>query len=98
MSRLVGTRDGLSAERAYVWRTLPRGVLRGLGDAVRGDWSGLGRAWAIVSALAVTGASYALGAVQQRLRPVSVDHSIVAIEPARRVSSGDETPAGAASA
>ncbi len=81
MSSLVGTRDGLSAERAYVFRTLPRGVLRGLFDTLRGDWAGLTRAWAIVSALAVTGASYSLGVVQQRVKPEVGDYSIVPIKP-----------------
>lgn len=90
MGSLVGSRDGLSAERAYVSRTLPRGVLRGLADTVRGDWSGLARSWAIVSALAVTGANYAAGAVHQRLRPVSGDYGIVPIAPIRRSEAGHE--------
>jgi glycosyltransferase involved in cell wall biosynthesis len=84
MNRLVGTHHGLSAERAYVSKTLPRGVLRGLFDAVRGDRWGLSRAWAIVPGLAVTAANYAIGIVQQHLKPASVDHEIVPIEPVPR--------------
>jgi GT2 family glycosyltransferase len=62
MSRLVGVGDGLSSERTYVVRTLPRGVLTGLLDAgLRADAAGLGRAAAIVGGLVVTAAGYAHG-------------------------------------
>jgi GT2 family glycosyltransferase len=58
----VGRSDSLSSERAHVMRTLPRGVIRGLADALRrGDAGGLGRAVAIVSGLALTIAGYARG-------------------------------------
>ncbi|MEV4252763.1 glycosyltransferase family 2 protein [Spirillospora sp. NPDC049652] len=57
----VGTRDGLASERAHALRALPRGVLRGLGDACRGDLAGLGRASAITVGLAWTAWGYALG-------------------------------------
>ena len=58
----VGTSDSLSSERAHVLRTLPRGVIRGLADALRlGDAGGLARAVAIVSGLALTIAGYARG-------------------------------------
>jgi glycosyltransferase involved in cell wall biosynthesis/GT2 family glycosyltransferase len=59
LARLVGSRSGLSAERAYVRRTLPLGALRGLGDAVRGDGAGLRRAAAIAWGLASTSWGYA---------------------------------------
>ncbi|HKB31240.1 MAG TPA: glycosyltransferase family 2 protein, partial [Streptosporangiaceae bacterium] len=36
----VGVGDGLSSERRYVTRTLPRGVARGVADACRGRGSG----------------------------------------------------------
>ncbi|MFF5208978.1 glycosyltransferase family 2 protein [Streptosporangium sp. NPDC000396] len=57
----VGAGDGLSSERAYVVRTLPLGVLRGVGDALRGDLPGLGRASAIVVGLAWTTWGYLMG-------------------------------------
>jgi hypothetical protein len=63
----VGSRDGLAAERTYTSRTLPMGVLAGLGAAVRGDLSGLGRAGAIVAGLAITVAGYGRGSLA-RLR------------------------------
>jgi GT2 family glycosyltransferase len=63
VARLVGAGDGLSAERGYTLRTLPRGVARGLADtALRGDLAGLARAGAIAGGLAATTAGYALGA------------------------------------
>lgn len=57
----VGSADGLSAERGYTTRTLPLGVVKGLGDVIRGDLGGLGRAAAIVAGLSVTVAGYAVG-------------------------------------
>jgi len=61
VTRSVGAGDGLSSERSYTFRTLPLGVLRGLGDAVRGDPAGLGRAAAIVTGLAWTTWGYIVG-------------------------------------
>jgi len=60
---LVGTKDGLSAERAHTMRVLPRGVKAGLVDARRGDRAGLLRAGSIVAGLAWTTAGYARGRV-----------------------------------
>ncbi len=54
----VGSEDGLAAERAYVTRTLPLGVVKGLADCCRGHIGGLGRATAIITGLAVTAAGY----------------------------------------
>jgi glycosyltransferase involved in cell wall biosynthesis len=54
----VGSGDGLSAERAYATRTLPLGVLRGIGDLFRGRPSGLGRAGAIIAGLGMTAFGY----------------------------------------
>jgi glucosyl-dolichyl phosphate glucuronosyltransferase len=61
VTRSVGVRDGLSAERSYSSRTLPAGAARGLADAVRGDFGGLGRAAAIVAGLGAAGAGYCAG-------------------------------------
>ena len=59
ISRFVGTRDALASERAYTFRTLPQGFMRGLGDALfRGDLTGLARAGAILAGLAITTAGY----------------------------------------
>lgn len=76
VTRCVGTSDGLSSERHYVLRTLPAGVARGMGDALRrGDPSGLGRGTAIAAGLALTSAGYLAGVLAQRLptsRPLAV--------------------------
>ena len=61
VTRSVGANDGLSSERHYTTKTLPRGVVRGLGDALRGDASGVGRAGAIIAGLATVTAGYAFG-------------------------------------
>lgn len=58
LTGMVGSEDGLSSERSYVRSTLPRGVLRDLGAALRGDAGGLGRAAMIVVGLAATSVDY----------------------------------------
>jgi glycosyltransferase involved in cell wall biosynthesis len=77
----VGHGAGLSAERAYVTRTLPLGVLRGIAGPVRGDVAGVARAAAIVTGLGATAAGYLAGRRQVRRsaqrgvdrRPVDLD-------------------------
>lgn len=68
VTRRVGRGDGLAAERRYTSRTLPRGVALGVGDALRGDASGLGRAGAIIVGLATVTAGYAIGSLRTRSR------------------------------
>lgn len=59
--KAIGASDGLAAEQAYVTRTLPGGVIRGLADAiVRSDAGGLLRAAGIVAGLAFTAAGYSM--------------------------------------
>jgi GT2 family glycosyltransferase len=62
----VGHDQGLASERTYATRTLPLGVLRGLGDALRGDLSGLRRAGAIVAGLGITTAGFVRGTIARR--------------------------------
>jgi hypothetical protein len=66
LARQAGAGPSLATERAYVRRTLPAGMARGLGDAGRGDLHGLLRAGAIVTGLAATAAGYLLGALAPR--------------------------------
>jgi GT2 family glycosyltransferase len=67
LARQVGQTHGLSTERAYTLRTLPQGVLRGIGDTLlRRDPGGLLRAAAIVAGLGITAAGYLAGVVSQR--------------------------------
>lgn len=61
VTRSVGTQDGLASERAHALKTLPRGAARGLGDALRGEAAGLGRAVAITVGLTWTAWGYAIG-------------------------------------
>jgi GT2 family glycosyltransferase len=63
VTALVGADDALSSERGYVSRTLPRGVLGGIRDGLKGDLTGLVRAGVILSGLAVTTAGYMRGRV-----------------------------------
>ncbi|MCW2878231.1 MAG: glycosyl transferase family 2 [Sphaerisporangium sp.] len=68
VAQSVGAGDGLSSERAHALKTLPAGVLRGVGDALRGDLAGLARAGAIVIGLAWTTWGYAVGSARLRMR------------------------------
>ena len=68
VARSVGAGDGLSSERAHAMKTLPAGALRGVGDALRGDLTGLARAGAIVAGLAWTTWGYAVGSARLRVR------------------------------
>ena len=78
VSRLVGAQDGLSSERSYTFKTLPRGALRGLKDAfVRGKWSGFGRAVAIILGLGFTTAGYLAGRLmllRNKNRPIAAQN------------------------
>ncbi|MCU1356229.1 MAG: glycosyl transferase family 2 [Acidimicrobiales bacterium] len=58
VSRLVGATDGLSSERAYATRTLPLGVVRGLGRLAGLDAAGGAQAASVVVGLALVGTSY----------------------------------------
>ena len=57
----VGRTDGLATERTYVSHTLTRGVLRGFGEAMRGDFGGIQRSCAIAVGLLVTALGYVRG-------------------------------------
>jgi glucosyl-dolichyl phosphate glucuronosyltransferase len=64
----VGGADGLSSERHYATRTLPKGIAHGVTDLLRGDLWGAGRAGAIVAGLAGATAGYVIGSILRRTR------------------------------
>lgn len=61
LARLVGTQQGLAAERAYASRTLPLGVLRHTSALLRGQPAGPLRAAVIVIGLVTTAFGYLSG-------------------------------------
>ncbi|MGO4684337.1 glycosyltransferase family 2 protein [Hyphomicrobium sp. 2TAF46] len=69
LAALATSAHALADERRYTLRTLPRGVLRGLGDALRGDVTGILRAMAIVSGFTATALGYLSGKQALRGRP-----------------------------
>lgn len=78
----AGAGDKLGAERAYVTRTLPAGVFRGLMDMVtRLDPSGPMRAFTIVAGLMFTTAAYLAAKFSRHVGPfrpikiVDIDHT-----------------------
>ena len=72
----VGARAGLASERTYVSRTLPQGVWRELGLAVRGDLWGAVRATAIVAGLSTTAAGYLYGKARRHNGSSSEDGGV----------------------
>jgi glucosyl-dolichyl phosphate glucuronosyltransferase len=69
LTRRAGSGAALSSERHYVFSTLPRGVLDGLGDGFRGDTGGFARAAMILAGLSVTAAGFVLGLGSYRASP-----------------------------
>ncbi|GHH67019.1 glycosyl transferase family 2 [Streptosporangium violaceochromogenes] len=67
VAQSVGAGDGLSSERAHALKALPLGALRGVGEALRGDVSGLARAGAIVVGLAWTAWGYLVGSLRLKV-------------------------------
>lgn len=64
VAQKAGAKDGLSTERTYTMKTLPTGILAGIGDAFKGDFSGLGRSFAIVLGLFMTTWGYTYGKIK----------------------------------
>lgn len=64
----VGTDQGLASEWSYSMVTLPKGVLRGLGRALRGDLTGLLTSGAIIIGLAYTTVGYVGATASRRWR------------------------------
>ncbi len=73
VSQFVGQRDSLASELRYTLKTLPKGALRGIGDTLRGDLSGLGRSFAIVSGLALTVAGVGVGLLSVLFKATSIN-------------------------
>jgi O-antigen biosynthesis protein len=70
VSSLVGSGDGLAAERAHVARALPRELLETVVLALRGRPGALGRAVHIVAGSALAVAGLARGTVEFRRHPL----------------------------
>ncbi len=71
----VGGRDGLAAERFYTARILPRGFVRGMTAALRGDAAGLARSASIAVGLTATVVGYLIGEVALRRSPTPTGDS-----------------------
>ncbi|MEM9635020.1 MAG: glycosyltransferase family 2 protein [Pseudomonadota bacterium] len=59
LARLPNSDHALTTEKSYSLKTLPIGFFRNLGETLRGDVSGVIRAFAIVAGFTATTASYA---------------------------------------
>ncbi|AQA02547.1 family 2 glycosyl transferase [Mycobacterium sp. MS1601] len=63
VTRSVGVTDGLAAERSYTARTLTRGVVKGVAEALHGDRAGIERSGAISVGFFSAAAGYVRGGV-----------------------------------
>lgn len=68
VSKLAGSDAALASERTYVRKVLPSGVLRGLGETLRGRPAGLARSIAIVEGLAITAVHYLVARIADARR------------------------------
>jgi glycosyltransferase involved in cell wall biosynthesis len=66
LARQVGAGRGLESERRYLRATIPRGIGKGLRDALGGDPWGAARAGAIALGIAAAGCGYALASLRSR--------------------------------
>ncbi len=64
ISHINGREAGLSSERTYTFHALPAGVLRGLNDALHGDFSGTTRSTAITLGFLTTLFGYMVGTLK----------------------------------
>ncbi len=63
LARLVGAQQGLSSERRQIIHVLPRGILRGLADALHGDPYGPMRSAMIVFGVLATATGFLAGSL-----------------------------------
>jgi glucosyl-dolichyl phosphate glucuronosyltransferase len=90
LAKLRPSRETLSPERTYIMNDLPRGVFKGLGEAVlHGDFSGLGRAGAIIAGLGSAAAGYFIGSLHMLARGRGTQ---VAEQPDDVLVGGNEQP------
>jgi glucosyl-dolichyl phosphate glucuronosyltransferase len=76
IAQFVGANSALASERTYTLKTLPKGVLAGVGDACRGDFAGLLRAGAIAAGLGFTAVGYLKGVVTRELQQRLGEHKL----------------------
>jgi GT2 family glycosyltransferase len=80
VSREVGASNALASEKAYTFRTLPRGVLKGIADTCLSlDLAGIARAGAIILGLVITTTGYLsalLTGPEHKVRAGHQDHSL----------------------
>jgi glycosyltransferase involved in cell wall biosynthesis len=60
LAAMEGARTSTSVERSYARTVLPKAALRGLGEAMRGDFAGVARSAAIVAGFGATAAGFVL--------------------------------------
>jgi GT2 family glycosyltransferase len=75
VARWVGRTDALEAERRYVTRTLPRGVIRGVAAIGRGRVTGLLSAAAITAGVGAACVGYASASLPRRGQHASPDRT-----------------------
>jgi glycosyltransferase involved in cell wall biosynthesis len=98
LAALVGTRRSTSTERGYVRRVAPAGVARNLGQVLKGDMGGFGRAAAIAAGLGAAAAGLTAAATDTLRRrrhtaaPAPADSDSAAAGSSAGLSSVDGHP------
>jgi glucosyl-dolichyl phosphate glucuronosyltransferase len=74
LTKLHGTQKGLSSEKAYTFKVLPKGVIHSLADVLlHGELAGFACAGAIIVGLATTAIGYFVGSISSRTSVLSSD-------------------------
>lgn len=85
LTRLVGSAQGLSSERAHAFQTLPVGALREIaGGIAQRDGARIARSAAIAVGLAVTTAGYVAELARPSSEPDAQSEAIAAVDPSTR--------------
>jgi GT2 family glycosyltransferase len=71
VTRLAGTRDGLSSERSYLRSTIPSGIARSIREASSGRLAGMGCALTMVVGVSATAFGYARASAAGRALPAA---------------------------
>ncbi|HEX7497137.1 MAG TPA: glycosyltransferase [Candidatus Limnocylindrales bacterium] len=90
LSRFEGSSAALSSERSYTTNVLSAGVLRGVGQALRGDLGGAQRAAAILAGLCITALGY-VGGVARTTGGQGRNRSASAVRGSVHVTTGSDS-------
>ncbi len=90
--KLHNTNTGLSSEKTYTFKTLPKGVVRGLADTfLHRDLTGVCRSAAIIVGLMMTTAGYIVGSISLRVAKPKADGVVASFQNVTASAKSHET-------